>query len=165
MAKKIFILFLLAGMAYSLKAQQPQTPQQLNDYMVGIIDSITMAENHWDMLRARADSTHEFYRLYDQRRSIEKMLERKFTALSDLGKIEESDDFRDAVNDYLFYVALVVKDGCFLYEKLNKNSSPADIDRVRSKTAELKKDEAEGLQNVRKVQQEYALRNGLTIKP
>jgi hypothetical protein len=164
MKRVIYLATLLLGVAYSARAQQPQTALELNDYLVAAVESISQAGSAWGSKYAEVSANAEYYLLASYRQDIISVIDSKTEAIQSFQDVGGSEEFRTALIDFLGFEKKMITQ-CFVpFENLTEYSTTEEIDALITALNQMAQEENSRLDNIRQIQSSYALLNGFTIE-
>jgi hypothetical protein len=165
MRKKFLITFSVCFLlAFAAKAQQPKTPVEMNNYLVGILNSITEKGKAWANLAIQVEESKEFGALTPYRMDIEKLLVAKSFELGQLQDVGGSEDFRKTLISYLKFENDLIQEAFVPYEKLNVNSKNWEVRKVKKNLKKFVKKEAKRYEKIIKAQKDYAKLNDFKLQ-
>ncbi len=167
MKTAIIRLFLFASIftaTLTATAQTFASAIDLNDYFVSITDTLYKGGQEWGNQMSKAAKTKDFSSVTPARKKMELFIDRKLASLDKMKDQFGSEKLRLATRDFLVYEKRLVLEGFIPLEKLNKNSTDEDLKKAfASLTAAAEKETAE-IQKVNQAQEEFAEKNGFSIK-
>jgi hypothetical protein len=145
------------------KAEQPKTAMEMNNYLVGVTTELNRMGGKWaDTLQADK-KTGNYNELIPMRESLEKFIDKKTLEIKGMDDVAGSETFRASILDFLKYEKQLLEIGFIPFEKLTKNSSEAEIEKVDANLLTTVQSEETELNKVKAAQAEYAKRNGINL--
>jgi hypothetical protein len=163
MKKYYFFLIMMMSLMLTLKAQQPQTAIEMNDYLVGVIAGIHDAGANWGNKYVLADSTKEYHSLKSTTDEITVLIDQKIVELNALTDIGGSEEFRKSIIDFLYYEKQMITEAFTPFNSLTSESTQEEKDAMFNNLTELTKTEDSKLDSIRDKQAAYASANNFTI--
>jgi hypothetical protein len=163
MRRSFFTAVMVVFFAFGAKAQQPTTAIQMNDYLVNAIDSLHNAGTNWANLYQEVSQSKEYYRLGSIRQDILVLIDRLSTEISMLQDIGGSEEFRNAIIEFLVFEKSLINDCMSPFESLTASSTQEEIDALFAKLNQITVTENEKLKDINVIQSAFAEKNGFTI--
>ena len=160
----ITIVLCTIGSGLTASAQTFSNAIAVNDYFVAITDSLYASGQQWGRKFNEAYQTKEFSTLVPVREKMEKMIDGKLQLLAKMKDSFGSENLRLTTMDFLAFEKKLINEAFIPLEKLNKNSTEAEIQKVMKNLSETAAKETAELDRVNKAQEAFASKNGFTIE-
>ena len=158
------IMLLVVCSSLVATAQNFKTPLELNNYFASINDTLYAGGKEWgNKLRTVMDSK-AFDSLTPIRTKLQQYITVKQLQLKTMKDVGGSEKFRLAMLDFLNYEEKMMKEAFTPLEKLNKNSTDAEIKTAIDGLINLAGNEEAELKKVHLAQNEYADKNMFKIE-
>lgn len=162
--KALAFFFFIALFTPAFAQQTPTTALEMNNYFSSIIDSLYTKGYAWGLALHSADSLGNYAPMAALRKDLESSIDKYVKDLSNQKDIGGSEDFRKAMIEFLHFERNLITN-CFKpFEALTASSTQQDKDKLQAKLELDSKDEDAKLEKIRKVQNDYADKNGFVIQ-
>lgn len=158
---KAFVLKIILAtvLIISSTAGFAQTPIEVNNKLVFIVDSLYAKGKTWGIKLKEVITTKKFESLKEARTDISK----KIADVKKMKDVNGSAALQNAFLDFLLYEKNLVASAFIPFEKLTSASTDKELKAAGENLSKLGQDESEKMAEFQKVQQEYAAKNGFTI--
>lgn len=162
--KKTGLIVILVLSVLSLRAQQPSTALEMNEYIVEISDELYEKGMAWGEAFSLATDSRNFSALTPHRKEMEDFANQSISDLENLRDIGGSYELRMAMISFLKYEKDLITNAFIPFESLNSESSQEEIDAALAKLTTLSEQETGELEKVNAAQERYARANGFMLE-
>lgn len=156
-------IILVTVLVISSTAVFAQTPIEVNNTLVSIVDSLYAKGKTWGIKLKEVIATKKFESLKEARTDMQNYISKKITDVKKMKDVNGSAALQNAFLDFLLYEKNLVASAFIPFEKLTAASTDKELKAAGENLSKLGQDESEKMAEFQKVQQEYAAKNGFTI--
>ena len=136
---------------------------EFNDKLVAVNDSLFAKGQAWGKKFTEVSKTKEFHKLSSARIELYNFINSKIAELKKTADVGGSKEFREGMINFLLFEKELLEKAFVPLEKLNTNSTDAEIKAGITNLQKSAQDENTYLEAFRKVQAAYAEKNGFRI--
>ncbi len=162
---RIAVLFVFAIGTVPALAQELTTGLQVNNYMSDMLDTLFAKGQAWGRELNADQKSGDYSGIARCRRDMNAKLDEDITLLSNMKDVGGSEEFRKAMINFFYYEKELIRTSFIPFESLTSASTDDDITTLHNNLITNAQNEDAEVGKIKKLQDDYAKKNGFTITP